>query len=181
MQIIYHKNKLQNVHDDENLQDFHLDPDRVYVVYGITVRDGDIWYYICDEHFTYYPRWKPSYMFDVVDSTLSRYWIYSQKKLDSYVKPYPIITFPEWANNHPDFYDKLTDNESHETELFLKYKELMDIEFPNPLITEKAHLVDEQSIMCPACSNVWEHQNSVDAMVKCPSCNVVVHNPRYTR
>ena len=98
--------------------DFYIDLNAEYTVYGLTVRDTCIWYYISDSSFTYYPKWKPSFLFEVIDPRLSRYWIYSLKKLPNYSHPHPIITFPEWANNHPDFYDKLTDKDQKEEEIF---------------------------------------------------------------
>lgn len=78
-----------------------------YVVYGMTVHLGYVWYYICDESYSYYPTCSPSPLFDVVDGQLSRFWIYSYKEGERTTLSLR-WTFPEWADK-PDFYDDLTD------------------------------------------------------------------------
>lgn len=159
--------------------DFFIELDAEYTVYGLTLREGYIWYYICDKHFTYFPRWKPSPFFDVIDSRLSRYWIYSLKKADNYPQAYPIITFPEWANNHPDFYDRLSDGEEQEVAIFRSYKEQMDLEFPNSSIVEIAQVGDADWLICPFCKDAWKNCSSLDALVCCPTCRKIMQNPRY--
>lgn len=163
----------------KNNSDFYLDIGKEYTVYGMTIRDGLIWYYVCDRCFTYYPRWKPSSFFNVMDSRLSRYWIYSFKKFDNYAQAYPIITFPEWANEHPDFYDRLTDKDEYEVTIFKSYKELMDLEFPDYSISDIAQIGDDKWLICPMCIDGWQSCNNRDALVKCPKCLRVLNNPRY--
>lgn len=159
--------------------DFYVDVGSEYIVYGMTVRNDCIWYYICDRVFTYYPRWKPSSFFEVIDPRLSRYWIFSCKKFKNYSKAHPIITFPEWADNHPDFYDKLTDGEQKEVIIFKTYKELMDLEFPDSSISEAAQIGDNVWLICPLCMDAWQFSNEEDALVRCPKCKHVLNNPRY--
>ena len=159
--------------------DFHVVAGAEYIVYGITLRDGHIWYYICDKLFTYYPIWKPSPLFKVNDSRLSRYWIYSYEKLENYSQAHPIITFSEWATNHPDFYDKLTDGEDREVTIFKAYKELMDLEFPDSSISEAAQIGDGEWLICPTCIDAWQCCNNTDALVRCPKCQKKLNNPRY--
>ncbi|MBS0649742.1 MAG: hypothetical protein JSR93_01145 [Verrucomicrobia bacterium] len=150
-----------------------------YTVYGLTLREGCFWYYICDRFFTYFPRWKPSPFFEVIDSRLSRYWIYCLKKADNYSDAYPIITFPEWANNHPEFYDRLSDGEDQEVAIFRSYKERMDLEFPNSSIVEIAKIVDAEWLICSFCIDAWKSNTSLDALVCCPACKKIMQNPRY--
>ncbi|MFA6915654.1 MAG: hypothetical protein WC222_04600, partial [Parachlamydiales bacterium] len=76
-----------------------LEINQDYVVYGSTIRDGFIWYYICDETYSYHPVWKPSPLFEVINNQLSRYWVYSCKKEFDYIS---VIAFPEWAENPYD-------------------------------------------------------------------------------
>lgn len=159
--------------------DFYVDVGSEYTVYGMTVRNDSIWYYICDRVFTYFPRWKPAPFFEVIDSRLSKYWIYSCKKNENYSQAYPIITFPEWTDNHPDFYDKLTDGEDREVEIFKNYKELMDLEFPDSSITEVAQIGDDEWLICPSCIDAWQCTNIKDALVKCPKCQKILNNPRF--
>jgi len=93
-----------------------------YVVYAIRAWQGVVWYYICDDNYSYYPIQTPAPLFEVVDSRVSKYWR---------VMPYPNgvlrIAFEQWFTD-PYFYDKLTDQEEAEVEIFDKVKELMDAE-----------------------------------------------------
>lgn len=159
--------------------EFSLRIGREYTVYGATIRDNCIWYYLCREHFTYYPRWYPSPFFDVIDSRISRHWVYSYKKLDNYGEAYPILTFSEWANDHPDFYDRLTDEEEEEVEIFSTYKELMDLEFPDSSVLDIAQIGDDEWLICSLCIDAWQCSNGKDALVRCPKCQKALNNPRY--
>ncbi|MEZ2232167.1 hypothetical protein [Microcoleus sp.] len=93
-----------------------------YVVYAIRAWQGIVWYYICDDNYSYYPMQTPAPLFEVVDSRVSKYWR---------VMPYPNgvlrIAFEQWFTD-PYFYDKLTDQEEAEVEIFDQVKELMDAE-----------------------------------------------------
>ncbi|HAT15744.1 MAG TPA: hypothetical protein DCS91_21185 [Microcoleaceae bacterium UBA11344] len=100
-----------------------------YVVYAIRAWQGVVWYYICDDNYSYYPMQTPAPLFEVVDSRVSKYWR---------VMPYPNgvlrIAFEQWFTD-PYFYDKLTDQEEAEVEIFDQVKELMDAEdFDLPLL-----------------------------------------------
>ena len=148
-----------------------------YVVYGMTLNLGYIWYYLCDEHFDYYPVWKPSSFFEVVDSRLSRYWIYSYQ-VHPDIETYPVIAFPEWANNL-DYYDKLTDGDDPEVAIFKTYKELMDLEFPDSSISKAAQIGDAEWLICPLCWEPWQNSEDIDALVRCPKCQKILNNPRY--
>ena len=109
--------------------DYHLDLGKEYIVYAITIRDNFFWYCLYETNESKYPTWKPSPFFEVIDSRTSQYWIYSYQKLENDVPVTPIITFSEWANNHPIFYHKLVRLEAPELTVFTQYKELMDVEF----------------------------------------------------
>ncbi|MEG3917771.1 hypothetical protein QUA07_01330 [Microcoleus sp. T3_A4] len=93
-----------------------------YVVYGIRSWQGIVWYYICDDNYSYYPIQTPAPLFEVVDNRVSKYW---QFMLD----PNGVLrfAFEQWFTD-PYFYDKLTDQEEAEVEIFEKVKELMDAE-----------------------------------------------------
>lgn len=93
-----------------------------YVVYAIRSWQGIVWYYICDDNYSYYPIQTPAPLFEVVDNRVSKYW---QFMLD----PNGVLrfAFEQWFTD-PCFYDKLTDQEEAEVEIFEKVKELMDAE-----------------------------------------------------
>jgi hypothetical protein len=101
-----------------------------YVVYGMTVFLGHLWYYLSDEDDLYYPVWKPSHLFRIVDGGMSQYWRLGMYTIDSSGATMPIIAFPEWATN-PVFYDRLTDGDADAVSLFNKYKTLIDDEAAN--------------------------------------------------
>jgi hypothetical protein len=105
---------------------FAVELNKEYQVYGFTLFLGHIWYYLCDEHFTYYPRWNPAPLFEVTDGRLSKYWVFGYDRGVS--KPRVIVAFPEWAND-PYYYDKLSDGQKAAVEVFRNYKRLLDTEF----------------------------------------------------
>ncbi|MCC3530940.1 MAG: hypothetical protein JGK21_23570 [Microcoleus sp. PH2017_22_RUC_O_B] len=93
-----------------------------YVVYAIRLWQGIVWYYICDDNYSYYPIQTPAPLFEVVDNRVSKYWRFM-------LNPNGVLrfVFEQWLND-PCFYDKLTDQEEAEVEIFDKVKELMDAE-----------------------------------------------------
>lgn len=105
---------------------FPLEVGKEYVVLALTVERGYIWYYICDEDYSYYPVWSPAPLFNVVDGRLSSYWVYAYHR-EMGEQDYPIFAFAEWASE-PFYYDRLTDGKEVELELFLKYRDLMERE-----------------------------------------------------
>ena len=55
----------------------------------------------------------------------------------------------------------------------------MDLEFPDPLIQDKATIADDQWLMCPFCIDAWEDSDKTMAQVVCPKCFRKMQNPRY--
>jgi len=108
---------------------FSLIVGKQYVVYGFTIFLGHVWFYICDEDYTYYPIWNPSVLFKIVDPRLSTYWEFGFYKLPG--GQTPIIAFKEWTEN-PFFYDKLTDGDASMVGIFKHYRVLLDSEFKTP-------------------------------------------------
>ena len=82
-----------------------LVPGKEYIVYAMTVTEGYIWYYICDEdyHFLNYPVWKPCYLFSVSDGKLSKYWNYNFLAHNGQISCYPIWAFNEWTSDYGFF------------------------------------------------------------------------------
>jgi len=152
---------------------------KIYIVYGMTVYVNMVWYYIADEDYSFYPIWTPASLFDVVDDKISRYWVYSFKEGEFNNKA-PLWTFPDWAQD-PDFYDRLLDFETKEVAIFKRYKELMDLEFEDPRITEYAQKEEDGWLICWSCYEAWQSFNTLDALVKCPKCEKILNNPRYVK
>jgi len=71
---------------------------------------------------TAYPIQTPAPLFEVVDNRVSKYWRFM-------LNPNGVLrfVFEQWFTD-PYFYDKLTDQEEAEVEIFDKVKELMDAE-----------------------------------------------------
>lgn len=161
-----------------DVENFSIKEGKEYVVYAIWIYLGYIWYCICDEDKTFYPIWNPSMLFEVSDNRLSRYWIFTIDKDDD--KKAPFLSFPEWASDM-NFYEDLVDGNSDDKSaiIFKKYKELMDLEFPDSSISETAQIGDEEWLICPKCIDAWQSKSNRDALVKCPKCKTIFNNPRY--
>ncbi len=117
---------------------FSLKIGEQYVVYGITCYLGHLWYYVCDESYTYYPMWNPSPLFRIVDKELSAFWRIGIYSVGVTKQATPIIAFEEWVDS-PFFYDQLTDGEENAVAVFKRYKQLMDEE------SERSDLKDEET------------------------------------
>ncbi len=102
--------------------EFQLTIGKEYTVYALRAGKENLWYYICDDNYTYYPVQNPAPLFDVVDDRVSQYW-----RIKFYPNGVLRMAFEEWFAD-PNFYDKLTDQEEAEVLIFEKVKELMDAE-----------------------------------------------------
>lgn len=154
-----------------------------YVVYAMTLHMGYVWYYICDGDFTYYPIWKPSPLFDVIDGRISRYWHYWTIRYPEGQSDLAYVTwaYKEWARDLWNYYGALTDGEEQAVKIFKKYKSLMDLEFPDTTVSAKYTATlssDKQWFICPECFESWSSQSS-DGMVECPKCKLILHNPLF--
>lgn len=154
---------------------YALKIDSEYIVYGITLNEGSLWYFICD-HWSSEPTGRPSRLFEIIDNRLSRYWVFSQDKVEDTI--YSRWVFPEWAEE-TYFIDRVFEGERREYALFDTYRELMDLEFPDPDISEKAQIGDSEWLICPTCMDAWLSPSGLDALVICPKCHHKMQNPRY--
>ena len=154
---------------------FFLEIGNEYIVYAMIVNDGYIWYYICDENFTYYPKWHPCPLFEIVDDRLSKYWVFSyRREIDNNSSEF-IWAYPEWAND-PMYYENLFDGREREVKIFRQYKLKMDLEFRDPLITDSAEEIDAEWLLCPFCIDAWQEVTKFE-MVICPKCQRKMINP----
>lgn len=152
-----------------------LEIEKEYTVYGMMVKDGEVFYYICDRVHLFFPIPRPAHLFEIIDHRLSRYWIFG---IIEGFKKYPSWIFPEWVNE-PYFQDSLTNLEEREVAIFKSYKELMDLEFPDSFVSEIAQIADIGWLICPSCLEAWESSNDVYALIKCPKCHKTLKNPIY--
>ncbi len=120
----------ESVHLDDN--ELPLDIDKTYNVYGCMFKESHLWFYICeDDSFDDYPKAYAVPFFEIIDDSLSKYWVLGHSILKDSSKPegyvYINITFREWAKDY-FFYEKLVEGEKEEVSLFQKYKKLIDDE-----------------------------------------------------
>ncbi|HVX00127.1 MAG TPA: hypothetical protein VHA52_06820 [Candidatus Babeliaceae bacterium] len=160
---------------------FYLELEKLYTVYGMTTNLGYVWYYICDENFTDYPRWHPPQLFEVADNRISQYWIFSFERGYSRNTTSSNWLYPEWSIDPYDYYDKLSDGCKKQVETFFFYKELMGLEFPDISIpkTQTVLIGNEPGwLICYLCYEAWIC-NSQFGMIRCPECKNLLHNPFY--
>ena len=65
-----------------------------YVVYAIYERQEQVWYYIADDNFMYYPMRNPAPLFEVVDNRISQYW-----RFDLMPNGLLRLAFSNWLND----------------------------------------------------------------------------------
>jgi len=157
---------------------FPVKEGKEYIVYALWVCLDYIWYCIWDEYSRSYPNWNPCVLFEVIDQQLSRHWIFNVDT--SPIDAVPFLSFPEWANNQ-NFHDEMVDGSKNDPNIiiFNKYKELMDLEFPDSSISDVAQIGDNEWLICPNCIDAWYSDSDRDALVKCPKCKTIFNNPRY--
>jgi hypothetical protein len=149
-----------------------------YVIYALRVYLGHIWYCLCDEHFTFYPNWYPWMLFEVIDTRLSRHWVFGYEE-DEYGRT-PYLSFPEWASDRRFYEDLVDGNKMGKCALvFKEYRERMNVEFPDSAVTRSAQVGDAAWLICPQCLDAWPASGSRDALVRCPKCQQVWCDPRY--
>jgi hypothetical protein len=151
--------------------DGRIVPGKEYTVYALGKSDGEPLYYLYDEYCSYYPMFHSSPFFEITDNHPSRYWVPSKSEPN-------FLAYPEWALDD-NYYGNLIDDEAGESRIFRHYKALMDLEFPDSTITEKAQIGDAQWLICPTCIDAWQSPDNLDAVVICPKCQNMLHNPRY--
>jgi hypothetical protein len=157
--------------------EFPLVVGKNYGVYAMIFWTGRINYLIFDESRPA-PFPMPSELFEIVDSKLSRHWHFNIDLDDSKSVIRAIWGYKELTDN-PTHYEQLLSWNEAAFEIFACYKEAMDLEFPNPDITDVAEALEGGWFFCPKCNDAWESQ-LLDALVKCPSCGEILRNPKYS-
>ena len=115
--------------------EFKLIVGKEHTVYALYIGKNNVWDYICDERYTYFPIKNYAPLFQIIDPRLSRYW-----RMELTENSLFTLAFEHWFYI-PNYYEKLTEQDEQAVLIFEKYKELMDAEtaepLPEPLSVEK--------------------------------------------
>ena len=93
---------------------------KVYPLYAVTKYQGFFWYFVKDEAIDRYPVWYPSALFEVFDRQIPEDWAFNEAFTEGR-SAHPLLGIKEWIVS-PLFYDRLTDGEIEESEVFGRYK-----------------------------------------------------------
>lgn len=154
---------------------YSLRPGSEYTVYALTIKRGQVWYYLMDERELKYPVWHPALLFDPTDGRVSRHWVFALHEKG--VRDGDIVfAFPEWARNPLDYYDRLSDGESEAQAVFDRYRALMDLEFATGSSRPRAEALGDGWMMCPECRETWQ-VIAAGELLRCPGCSRTLTNP----
>jgi hypothetical protein len=121
-----------------------------------------------------------SLLFNVVDSRLSKWWIYHTKVANNAISNTGEIrswlAIPTWTVG---FHLALVDGLPAAVRAFRKYERLIEWEWPRPDVTEQAQALEDDWVMCPNCTESWEVDRRL-ALCQCPSCNRMLSNPYWS-
>jgi len=100
---------------------------REYIVYAVALLSDQIWYFIenDDADALRYPSREPAQLFTVLEGVMSRCWEFAFTP--EHGDHLALISFPEWTRDR-FFYDRLTDGQAREVEIFNRRKKSMDME-----------------------------------------------------
>ena len=156
---------------------FDLDIGGTFVVYSM---------YLDDDGFLMYDLGKASEpwcadLFRVTDGRLPRHWVLGQ---ETFAGSELVERSNRWIWGVPDlldsdFYLRLIEGDWQAVATYERYKDMMNLEFPDPDNADVATLIEGDWILCPNCADGWEACR-LDAMARCPACKAVVHNPCYS-
>ncbi|MGE0198246.1 MAG: colicin immunity domain-containing protein [Simkaniaceae bacterium] len=85
--------------------------------------------------------------------------------------------YPGFFYNEKQLRDKVTETQKKLNKTLNEVIE-EELSIPDPFLEKSATILDDQWLMCPDCVDAWE-SNSKNAMVICPKCNQILHNPRW--
>lgn len=157
---------------------FPLTLGKEYVVYGVSFRGSLPWYYVCDDNFTHYPALWSSLLFKVVDGTPSRFWTMNPGRGSKEgLEVYPRLVLPNWAESD-EYYDQLTNGHVSIVAEFVRFKQLMDIEFPITSIGVLHVLLEGSWLQCLNCQDAWKG-STMFGLSSCPKCSSLSQNPIY--
>lgn len=135
-----------------------------------------MWYHIIDEYFDF-PALNPAPLFSIEDNRISRYWKCHHEYDNTEHSDYFLLAFDEWVSD-TYFFDSLIEGYEPATSIFNKYKELMDLEFPDKSQKDGLLLDADNWVMCPNCDEVWQVEK-LNGLLRCSQCWSLLNNPFY--
>lgn len=186
------KSDLPNWMKEKGRFDFGRDPKfplnigQWYPVYAVALMRGCGWYFVNDDLNDEIPFWRPSPLFKITESSLSRFWEVRIEVGEDPQDTVEVLAVPEWIQQD-HFYNNLVDRCNEEVRVFFEYKRKMDLEFPSPSIEKYANIesFSDQGnlsyyVSCPECCSIWR-AGKIDAITRCDECRVLLNNPYYIR
>ena len=170
---IYCVSQSGHIHNKSHL----LKENKYYLVYAMKIISHSIWYYIYDELGRNYPDALPNELFEMVDPSMSKYWNFTFYCNPKTLENHSLWVYPEWINDR-FYHERLIEGNEEDVKIFKRYQSLMNLEFPNPFVKLRAESINEYSLLCMDCIHSWEIETD-DAMVICPKCHKMMHNPTY--
>jgi hypothetical protein len=155
-------------------QEYPLVVGKEYVVYAVVLSRGQILYLVQNE-LREYPLLVPCELFELSDGSVSRYWRYGVHSGD--LGTVHVLGYREFADSL-SHYEQIVEWAPRALGGYRRAKSLMDLEFPDPAITQLARSVEPGWLLCPECADAWAC-DSAAAMVQCPKCHVVLRNPAW--
>jgi hypothetical protein len=156
-------------------QQYPLVVGKDYVVYAVVMSRGRILYLVQAE-FREFPLLVPCELFQVSDGSVSRYWRYGVHSGE--LGTVHVLGYQELADS-PSHYEQIAEWAPGARGEYARAKALLDLEFPDPAITQVAESIEPGWLLCPECGDAWPC-DSTAGMVKCPKCHVVLRNPAWT-
>jgi hypothetical protein len=104
---------------------FPLTVSQSYVVYGLLLRDNQVWYLVADDNDLPYPMAYPAPLFEVQNGRPSQHWVFALTP-DSSVH-HALLAAPAWTDD-AYFYDRLTNGDESAVREFDRMRALMDEE-----------------------------------------------------
>lgn len=128
------------------------------------------------------PAWPYIYPlgdFEIVDPRLSRYWVFTTR--ESALTPAGATM--EFVFGYADYVcDRehalaLVEHQRDAVATFESARERMDLEHALPTVQQQAQELGDGWILCGACCDAWQIENSIDEMARCPACQTVQRLP----
>jgi hypothetical protein len=95
------------------------------VVYGLLLRDAQVWYLLADDNELPYPMAYPAPLFEIKNGHPSKSWVFAlTPEADAH---YAVFAAPAWTAD-PYFYDRLTDGEERAVREFARMRVIIDEE-----------------------------------------------------
>lgn len=155
--------------------------DNIYTVLGIEYTvDGYVNFMIADDTEVSYPKFYPIEFFEIIDNRTSEYWI--NRTSNTYPLEevgYPNFISFEEAVNDECFFDDLLECSNGTSEIYEKYKGLMENEFPDSNLNF-AEIIGDSWVLCSQCDSVWEIDKSL-GIVSCPEYGHKSNNPLWKK